>query len=56
MQRRNLAVPVKLWALLWTILGISLTGNAVLTCILTVSYTHLDVYKRQLWDRDRASE
>ena len=32
MQRRNLAVPVKLWALLWTIMGISLTGNAMLTC------------------------
>lgn len=37
MQRRNLAVPVKLWALLWTILGISLTGNAVLTCVLTMA-------------------
>ena len=46
MQRRNLAVPVKLWALLWTILGISLTGNAVLTCILTAAgFLYLAVQK-----------
>lgn len=37
MQRRDLAVPVKLWALFWTILGISLTGNAMLTCVLTMA-------------------
>lgn len=36
MRRKNLAVPVKLWALVCTIVGISLTGNAVLTCILAV--------------------
>ncbi len=36
MRRKNIAVPVKLWALVCTIVGISLTGNAVLTCILAV--------------------
>lgn len=46
MQRRNLAVPVKLWALLWTIMGISLTGNAMLTCILTAAgFLYLAVQK-----------
>ena len=42
MQRENLAVPVKLWALGCTIIGISLTDDTI-----PVSYTHLDVYKRQ---------
>lgn len=32
--RRNLAVPVKLWALACAIVGISLTSNTVLTCVL----------------------
>ena len=46
MQRRNLAVPVKLWALLWTIMGISLTGNAMLTCVLTAAcFLYLAVQK-----------
>ena len=46
MQRRNLAVPVKLWALLWAILGISLTGNVVLTCVLTAAgFLYLAVQK-----------
>ncbi|MDO4541432.1 MAG: energy-coupling factor transporter transmembrane component T [Bacillota bacterium] len=34
MQRRNLAIPVKLWALACVILGISLTSNTILTCVL----------------------
>ncbi|MCD2491583.1 energy-coupling factor transporter transmembrane protein EcfT [Lacrimispora sp. NSJ-141] len=37
MQRRNLAVLVKLWALGCTILGISLTADAVWTFVLTVT-------------------
>ena len=46
MQRRNLAVPVKLWALLCTMLGISLTDNAMLTCALTAAwYLYLAVQK-----------
>ena len=86
MQRNNLAVGVKLWALICVIIGVSLTINMMLTCVLTgigfvylvvqknwrllrsfgifylllalllylirfhgpVSYTHLDVYKRQI--------
>ena len=42
MSRRNLAVPVKLWALACTITGISLTVNPVLTCVLTsVGFAYL---------------
>lgn len=37
MRRRNLAIPVKLWALACAILGISLTANTVLTCVLTLT-------------------
>lgn len=37
MGRRNLAVPVKLWALFCTIIGISLTADALLTSVLTVT-------------------
>lgn len=37
MGRRNLAVPVKLWALACTIIGISLTTDTLLTCVLTVA-------------------
>lgn len=41
-----MAVPVKLWALLWTIMGISLTGNAMLTCVLTAAcFLYLAVQK-----------
>ena len=42
MKRRNFAVPVKLWALACTIIGISLTANPVLTCVLTsVGFAYL---------------
>lgn len=37
MQRRNLAVWVKLWALACAIIGISLAADTVLTCVLTVT-------------------
>ena len=37
MGRRNLAVPVQLWALACTIIGISLTTDTLLTCVLTVA-------------------
>lgn len=37
MRRRNLAVPVKLWALACTILGISLTSDTLLICVLAVT-------------------
>ncbi len=37
MSRKNFAVPVKLWALLCTIIGISLTANPILTCVLTLT-------------------
>ena len=37
MQRKNFAVPVKLWASGCTIVGISMTSNTVLTCILTLT-------------------
>lgn len=37
MRRRNLAIPVKLWALTCAILGISLTANTVLTCVLALA-------------------
>ena len=37
MRRGNFAIPVKLWALACTIIGISLTADTVLTCVLTVT-------------------
>ena len=37
MRRKNFAVPVKLWALVCTIIGISLTADTLLTCVLTVT-------------------
>lgn len=37
MRRRNLAVFVKLWALACAIIGISLTADTLLTCVLTVT-------------------
>lgn len=37
MRRRNFAVWVKLWALACTIIGISLTVDILLTCVLTVT-------------------
>ena len=37
MQRKNFAVPVKLWASGCTIVGISMTSNTVLTCILALT-------------------
>ena len=37
MQRENLAVPVKLWALGCTIIGISLTDDTILTCVLVMA-------------------
>lgn len=37
MGRRNFAVPVKLWALACTTIGISLTADTLLTCVLTVT-------------------
>ena len=36
MKRKHLAIPVKLWALFWVILGTSLTTNVVLTCLPTL--------------------
>lgn len=36
MQCKNFAVAVKLWALLCAIIGISLTSDTVLTCVLSV--------------------
>ena len=37
MHRKSFAVPVKLWALTCTIVGISLTAAPLLTCILTIT-------------------
>ena len=37
MQRKNFAVPVKLWASGCAIVGISMTSNTVLTCILALT-------------------
>ena len=37
MQRENFAVPVKLWASGCAIVGISMTSNTVLTCILALT-------------------
>lgn len=37
MRRRNFAVWVKLWALACTVIGISLTTDAALTCVLTIT-------------------
>ena len=37
MKRYHLAVPVKLWALACAILGVSLTGAPLMTCILTAT-------------------
>lgn len=46
MDRRNLAVPVKLWALACTILGISLAADTLLTCVLTVTgFAYLGVQR-----------
>lgn len=46
MQRKNLAVPVKLWALACTIVGVSLTNTPLLTCILTLTgFAYLTVQR-----------
>lgn len=37
MYRKNFAIPVKLWALVCAIAGISLTADPLLTCILTIT-------------------
>lgn len=37
MRRKNFAIPVKLWVLACTIIGISLTSDTMLTCIFTVA-------------------
>lgn len=46
MQRNNLAVGVKLWALICVIIGVSLTINMMLTCVLTgIGFVYLVVQK-----------
>ena len=49
MRRRNLAIPVKLWALACAILGISLTANTVLTCVLTLTGFAYLAAQRNWW-------
>lgn len=46
MQRTDAAISVKLWALVCTIMGISLTSNMVLTCVLAMcGFTFLAVQR-----------
>ena len=56
MGRRNLAVPVKLWALACTIIGISLTADTLLTCVLTVAgFIYLGVQRNWRFLRSMAA-
>ena len=56
MGRRNLAVPVKLWALACTIIGISLTTDTLLTCVLTVAgFIYLGVQRNWRFLRSMAA-
>lgn len=56
MGRRNLAVPVKLWALACTIIGISLTTDTLLTCVLTVAgFIYLGVQRNWRFLRSHGS-
>lgn len=56
MGRRNLAVLVKLWALACTIIGISLTTDTLLTCVLTVAgFIYLGVQRNWRFLRSMAA-
>ena len=56
MGRRNLAIPVKLWELACTIIGISLTADTLLTCVLTVAgFIYLGVQRNWRFLRSMAA-
>ena len=48
MSRKNFAVPVKLWALLCAIIGISLTANPILNCVLTLTGFFYLVFQKNI--------